>query len=320
MKHVLKILYGIIAILSVMILVTVFSFIRRNSSGQKQGVISGVTKAAVQDADSEASSIDSTLRDVSASSASEAESAAGVSSDNAASSTLSVSANASASANAPSSVSANAQNSVSGNQAAQPTAEAENTQNIITTDQTVVLDTEMGKMQYFNQQDSHWGTYLINGKDLMSTNGCGPTCVAMVIHAFGTNGGQVTPVTMADWAVANHQYVVNAGSQHTIVETALPAYGLTVTSLQNSISKETILSELHQHHLLIGLMGPGYFTEEGHYLLMTGIDGDGNICIADPHSSENTSKAFSADFLIGQLRKDAKDGGAPLWSISAGNS
>lgn len=189
-------------------------------------------------------------------------------------------------------------------------------QDIIETDQTVILDTVMGDMQYLNQMDSHWGNYLISGKDPMSTNGCGPTCVSMLIHAFGNTSETVTPVTMADWAVANGQYVIGAGSEHTIIETALQSYGLSVTSLQNTISADRIISELNEGHILIGLMGPGYFTDAGHYLLMTGIDKDNNICIADPHSSENTSRTFTADFLIGELRKDAIDGGAPLWSVS----
>lgn len=218
------------------------------------------------------------------------------------------------------SVSGNGESTVSANtvdtQDAAEAAPLDTSHFVIPTDQTVILDTVMGNMQYFNQMDSHWGSYLISGKDQMNTNGCGPTCVAMVIHAFGNSSEQVTPVTMADWAVANNQYVVGAGSEHTIVETALTSYGLTVTSLQSSVSAETIVSELQAGHLLIGLMGPGFFTDEGHYLLMTGLDSDGNICIADPHSSENTSRPFTADFLISQLRTDARDGGAPLWSIS----
>lgn len=321
MKHILKLLYGIIALLSVMILVTVFSFIRRNQSSGQEGSVSvagqtvsqgGPASGAVISEFGSFSSADSAVP--ARTSASGNTASAEISSDNTA-----VSANT-ADSSADSAAASSPSDSEDGTLADQESRAAEetpeNTQNIIDTDQTVILDTVMGKMQYFNQQDSHWGSYLISGKDPMSTNGCGPTCVAMLIHAFGRNGGQVTPVTMADWAVANHQYVVGAGSQHSIIEAALPAYGFTVTSLQNSVSKETLLRELKQKHLLIGLMGPGYFTEEGHYLLMTGIDGNGNICIADPHSSENTSKSFSADFLISQLRTNAKDGGAPLWSIS----
>lgn len=326
MKHALKILYGVIILLSVMILLTVFSFIRRNQPA--------VYSKSVAASDTEASSDARTGIRSLVGSRDAASSAARIeSSENAASEYVTESSESSASAGeSQASENASVSNSESGSTSsaasagaaagstASPATESSGSsaaaQNIIPTDQTVVLDTVMGNMQYFNQTDSHWGSYLISGKDLMDTNGCGPTCVSMVIHAFGSGGEQVTPVTMADWAVANNQYVVGAGSQHTIVETALPAYGLKVTSLQNSVSKETIVSELSQKHLLIGLMGPGYFTDEGHYLLMTGIDGAGNICIADPHSSENTSKSFTPDFLISQLRKDAKDGGAPLWSIS----
>lgn len=307
MKHALRILYVIIALLSAMILFTVFTFVHKHT-----------TSVSARPANPSSAASFSTVNQAGSphqvSGTSGRESASVPSAENPAVSSVSENA-AAVSANALSANAASPSGSPNQN-AAQSTVPADTQHFIIPTDQTVILDTVMGNMQYFNQMDSHWGSYLINGKDPMSTNGCGPTCVAMVIHAFGTASEQITPVEMADWAVQNQQYVVGAGSEHTIVETALQSHGLTVTSLQNSISKETIISELQKGHLLIGLMGPGFFTEEGHYLLMTGLDASGNVCIADPHSSENTSKPFTADFLISQLRTDAKDGGAPLWSIS----
>lgn len=312
MKHALRILYGIIALLSVMILFTVFTFVRRHAPSASVPPAS-ISSAASFSAPDQAASSSKTLREMSHTVTSEPASVS--SSENRTASSVSENA-AAVSANTASANAASKSSSPSQNAAAQSTVSVDTQHFVIPTDQTVILDTVMGSMQYFNQMDSHWGSYLINGKDPMSTNGCGPTCVAMVIHAFGSASEQITPVEMADWAVQNQQYVVGAGSEHTIVETALQSHGLTVTSLQNSLSKETIVSELQKGHLLIGLMGPGFFTDEGHYLLMTGLDASGNVCIADPHSSENTSKPFTADFLISQLRTDAKDGGAPLWSIS----
>lgn len=49
---------------------------------------------------------------------------------------------------------------------------------------TSILGTSLGPMIYYNQSDDRWGSYLYGGSDPMSTYGCGPTTVAMLVHSL----------------------------------------------------------------------------------------------------------------------------------------
>ncbi|MCC8066097.1 MAG: hypothetical protein LIO94_03200, partial [Clostridiales bacterium] len=47
---------------------------------------------------------------------------------------------------------------------------------------------------------------------------------------------------------------------------------------------------------------PGDFTYTGHFIVLTGIDGDGNVTVNDPNSPSNSSKTWSLDILVPQIR------------------
>lgn len=183
-------------------------------------------------------------------------------------------------------------------------------------DEIVRIPTAMGEMQYFNQHDSHWKYYLWGGTDQITNYGCGPTALAMIANAFGNSSEPVTPITMADWAAANGQFAVHGGSNHSIVQTALTAYGFQVNSLQDHLNADTVRAELKSGKILVALMGKGYFTKRGHFILFTAINPDNSIRVADPNSKDNTMKTFSAEFLVSELMKGVSDGGSPLWAVA----
>lgn len=183
-------------------------------------------------------------------------------------------------------------------------------------DEIIKIPTAMGEMQYFNQHDSHWKYYLWGGTDQITNYGCGPTALAMIANAFGNSSEPVTPITMADWAAGNGQFAVHGGSNHSIVQTALTAYGFQVNSLQDRMNADTVRAELKSGKILVALMGKGYFTKRGHFILFTAINPDNSIRVADPNSKDNTMKTFSAEFLVSELMKGVSDGGSPLWAVA----
>lgn len=183
-------------------------------------------------------------------------------------------------------------------------------------DEIIKIPTAMGEMQYFNQHDSHWKYYLWGGADQITSYGCGPTALAMIANAFGNSKDPVTPITMADWAAGNGQFAMHGGSNHSIVETALTAYGFQVNSLQGRMNADTVRAELKSGKILVALMGKGYFTRRGHFILITAINPDNSVRVADPNSKDNTMKTFSAEFLVSELMKGVSDGGSPLWAVA----
>ncbi|MFN2938310.1 C39 family peptidase [Lachnospiraceae bacterium YH-ros2226] len=191
-----------------------------------------------------------------------------------------------------------------------PTSKADQASNY-----NIMLDTTMGPMLYYNQRDPNWASYLWGGSDDLATYGCGPTCMAMLVNAFG-NAGQYTPITMAEWEEKNGQFAKGNGSFHSIVNTTMQSFGFTVRSMRSEMTEDAIKNELQQGHLIIALVGKGYFTSDGHFLILRSINEDGTINIADPKSLENTQKPFTADFLLHEIHQGKNLYGAPLWSIS----
>lgn len=180
-------------------------------------------------------------------------------------------------------------------------------------DYNVLLDTAMGPMLYFNQHDSHWGNYLIGGRDSLAHYGCGPTVVAMILNSFSDDPNVIEPQEIADWAVANREYAPGGGSYHSLISNALIAYGMEVVPVTD-ITPDTIRSELSAGHLLIALMGKGSFTNTGHFLLLAKTTSDGLIYVADTNNFENCQRPWSPEQLISEMKYRDRDGG-PLWSV-----
>lgn len=175
-----------------------------------------------------------------------------------------------------------------------------------------MLDTAIGPMLYYNQGDIRWKSYLYGGIDPISKYGCGPVCVAMLINSFGSAG--VTPVEMADWAAANNFYAVHGGSYHSLIPESLSAYGLQVEGVKER-TVEHAAELLSSGHVLVALMGKGSLTQNGHFIIIVQLSSDGSVYIADPANYENSTKKWSLQQLIDEL-KTSYDSGGPLWAVS----
>lgn len=183
-------------------------------------------------------------------------------------------------------------------------------------DNKIMLDTCMGRIPYYNQNDSHWKNYRYGGTDKMAEYGCGPTALAMVVSALGKSkqGVKVSPVTIADWASGHGEFCHGSGSYLSIVQDCLTAYGLQTLPVSDT-SADGINHMLQEGHILIALTGPGTFTDDGHFILITDRTSDGKVTIADPKSLENTQKSWDPAVLSSQLM-DSHKNGAPLWAVS----
>ena len=58
---------------------------------------------------------------------------------------------------------------------------------------------------------------------------------------------------------------------------------------------------------VICAMGPGAFTEAGHYIVLTGVE-DGMFVVNDPNSPVRSGKLWSYEEISGQIRN--------IWEIS----
>lgn len=174
------------------------------------------------------------------------------------------------------------------------------------------LKTAMGTMVYYRQNDPRWANYLYGGYNPISTHGCGPTAVAMLVTSF--TDSKVTPDKIADWSYEHGYWVKNAGSSHALIPEALKAYGLHVKSLKKP-SVSAVKKTLKSGKLLVFLMGKGTFTDSGHFIIITRYASDGKVHIADPNNKSYTEKTWDLKKLISELREPDAVGG-PVWVVS----
>lgn len=157
---------------------------------------------------------------------------------------------------------------------------------------------------YFNQADAAWND---NGYQIHSS-GCGPTAMAVCISSL--TGKWVTPVDTTVWAY-EHGYYTSAGASHEMVPALAKQYKLSCNGLGTDIDK--IRTALKKGHPVVSLMGPGYFTKKGHFIVLVAIDDNDQVTVADVGSRERTQYKYPLKEVVAQT-KSASAGG-PCWEI-----
>lgn len=166
---------------------------------------------------------------------------------------------------------------------------------------------------YFDQTSERWAGAPY-GTDPLGGYGCGPTAMAMVVS---TLTGQATdPAQMAQYCADNGYWAKRQGSYWSIVPGVAEDFGLTCVSLLPEEADEDAVSHyLATGSLMVALMGPGHFTNGGHFIVLRGLTLDGSVLVADPASPERSLTTWDLDLLLGELSPGRHNGG-PLWVIS----
>ena len=143
----------------------------------------------------------------------------------------------------------------------------------------------------------------------ISSAGCGPTSMAVVISSLTKKW--VTPVDAAVWAY-DHGYYSSAGSAHALIPAMAEAYGLKCEGVGTDYA--AIKEALRKGNPVVALMGPGYFTRRGHFMVLIGIDENDHVTVADVGSRSRSAYKYALSDIISQS-KSASAGG-PFWVIS----
>ncbi len=165
-------------------------------------------------------------------------------------------------------------------------------------DLTLDLGDELtdGEIPYLSQWDSRWG-YCKYGSGLLGWTGCGPTALSMV--AMGLTGdGTLTPAYVADLAIREGFCIAGAGTDWRLFSQGAAELGLTAKEIP--LWEPTMRSELNAGRPIICIMGPGHFTDEGHYIVLTGCDEEG-FHVLDPFRASNCV-TWSYDDISGEIR------------------
>lgn len=164
------------------------------------------------------------------------------------------------------------------------------------------LTWEDGTIPLIYQWDNLWAGYLY-GESTMEEAGCGPTCLSMVVMGL-TGEDKWNPVAVADYSSANG-YKTSDGTSWDLMTAGASHMGVSGTELP--LDENRMIQELSAGHPIICSMRPGDFTETGHFIVLTGYDGQA-FTVNDPNSEENSAVTWTYDRLKGQIKN--------LWAYS----
>ncbi len=159
-------------------------------------------------------------------------------------------------------------------------------------------EVKKGELPLFLQWDVRWG-YEQYGSDFLAVTGCGPTCLAMV--QCGLSGEtKWNPYEVAKMAEQEGYYVEGQGSSWDLMRAGAQKLGLQVYDV--TLSAEDIMDMLRGGMPVICSVGPGDFTDGGHFIVLAGVNADGSIKVHDPNSKINSEKAWNIERLLPQIK------------------
>ncbi len=154
-----------------------------------------------------------------------------------------------------------------------------------------------GTVPLLLQWDERWG-YRSYGSGLIGYTGCGPTCLSMVA-LYLTGDANCDPGTVAQYAQQQGYYVEGSGTAWELMATGCAHFGL--KSEEIGLDENGMAAALSDGKVLICSMGPGDFTDGGHYIVLTGHS-DAGFSICDPNSPKRSAQTWTFDRLKDQIR------------------
>ena len=153
---------------------------------------------------------------------------------------------------------------------------------------------EYAGLTYYSQLDSRWSSKMYssvgNSSQTIGTSGCGPTSSAMVVSSIK---GNITPDQMANLYT---QYGYRSASQGTYWSAFKWTADVFNIGYSECYKLDDAIAKLKDNHYIIASCNQGLFTYGGHFIVLTGVEGD-YIKVYDPYLY---SGKFSTSSRIGK--------------------
>lgn len=153
--------------------------------------------------------------------------------------------------------------------------------------ETLGDDWEEGKIPRLYQWDERWG-YAPYGTSIVAVSGCGPTCMAMVAAGLSRDSS-ITPDKVAAYGTANGYVDEYNDTYWRFMKEAGANWNL--SCYDGMLTEEQVKAELQAGHPIICSVGPGDFTQIGHFIVLTQYT-EGMVGVNDPFSQKNSSKEW----------------------------
>lgn len=168
---------------------------------------------------------------------------------------------------------------------------------------TPVSEWRQGSVPYLYQTDAAWADEPYAG-GTVGTNGCGPTSMAMVYVCL-TGKTNLDPAAMCRLAEAGG-YVYDGATTWTFMTEGAAQIGLVGEELPADVG--VVTDALAAGQPIICSMRPGDFTQSGHFIVLAGLDEDGQVIVRDPNSEQRSHQTWDAQRVISQC--------ANIWAFS----
>ncbi|URZ06735.1 3D domain-containing protein [Clostridium felsineum] len=156
-----------------------------------------------------------------------------------------------------------------------------------------------GQIPLFRQTDARWAN-VPYGQGNVATSGCGPTSFAMIISGLGGNlgawdknkDGILDPGEAAEYSIASG-YNSNSGegtSWALFDSISTARFGINSSGEIEPSNYNYIYDQLKNGNPVVASMHAGHFTKGGHFIVLTGIDSDGQVLINDPNPATGINK------------------------------
>lgn len=168
-----------------------------------------------------------------------------------------------------------------------------------------VADGMSAEIPLFHQWDERWGNNSYGSGETIATSGCGPTSVAMIItglqgkmDGLDTNGDDIVdPGEAASYSLAHGYRVQGQGTAWGFFADIGHKAGLNVREYSKS-QYQQVYDELKKGNPIIASMGPGHFTQGGHFIVLVGLTEDGKIKVNDPNKQECSDTPWDFESII----------------------
>ncbi len=139
---------------------------------------------------------------------------------------------------------------------------------------------EYAGLTYYSQLDNRWRYNMYSGvgdsSQTIGTSGCGPTSAAMVVSSIK---GNITPDQMANLYVNYGYRSANQGTYWSAFKWTADVFDI---GYSECYKLDDAVAKLKDNHYIIASCNQGLFTYGGHFIVLTGVEGD-YIKVYDPY-------------------------------------
>ncbi|MEG1397175.1 MAG: papain-like cysteine protease family protein [Raoultibacter sp.] len=153
-----------------------------------------------------------------------------------------------------------------------------------------------GTIPLLQQWDQRWG-YTSYSSAPFGLTGCCPTSFSMVYQGL-TGKNDMSPAAMGELALRDGYMDEYKGTDGAFLIEEAAGQGLSASNIP--LDAESLRACLRAGEAVICNVGPGDFTNDGHFFVIVGLNGDGSLRINDPFSKVRSDTSWDINQIIGQ--------------------